>query len=529
MRNPESPGIGRMVPLILVTVAVFGILIAGSLRNRSIKPETARDLKARVATKHVRSVDHSKLPALQKNFSSGREVTEACISCHTERHREVMRSSHWNWSRQDYIPGRGIRSIGKRNVLNNFCIGISDNLEGCSRCHAGYGWDDAKFDFTDPKNVDCLVCHDGTDTYAKGLGGMPAASVDLKTVAQRVGRPQKSNCGACHFYGGGGNNVKHGDLEQALLAATRDVDVHMAADGADLDCVSCHKTQNHHMLGKMYSVSSMNRDRSSCEQCHTASPHSSNVINSHTAKVACQTCHIPRYAKVNETKIAWDWSTAGRLQNGEPFEQKDAAGNPVYASIKGNFTWAKDVKPEYIFFNGTADHYLLGDKVGAARPVEINSLRGSYDDLDSKIVPVKVHRGRQIYDPETHLLIQPKLYAREKGEGGFWKDFDWGRAAEEGMKASGLPYSGRYEFIDTVMYWPVNHMVAPKEQTVQCVECHTQRNSRLAALGGFYMPGRDHNNIVDGLGVMAIGGALAGVFAHALFRLLAWRRRRAEA
>lgn len=515
----------RMLPLFLVTVAVLGVLVIGSVQNKSGKSDALHDLKTGLAKKHVRSVDHSKLPALQRTFASGREVTQACISCHTERHKEVMKSSHWNWSRQDYVPGRGIRSIGKKSVLNNFCIGVSDNQESCSRCHAGYGLNDAKFDFNDPANVDCLVCHDGSDTYTKGLAGMPAANVDLKLVAQKVGRPQKSNCGACHFYGGGGNNVKHGDLEQALLTANRDVDVHMAADGGDLDCVACHTAENHRILGKMYSVSSMNRERSSCEQCHTGAPHQTSILNEHTAKIACQTCHIPRYAKVNETKLAWDWSTAGKLRNGEPFEVEDKAGNPVYASIKGNFIWATNVKPEYVFFNGIAGHYLLGDKVPPERPVRINSLGGSYDDPDAKITPVKIHRGRQIYDPGTNLLIQPKLYARNKGEGGFWKDFDWQRAAEEGMKASNLPYSGRYEFVETVMYWPVNHMVSPKEKSVQCAECHTRDNSRMAGLAGFYMPGRNRNNTIEGLGLLAIAGALFGSLGHASFRVLARRRK----
>ncbi|MEZ5401746.1 MAG: tetrathionate reductase family octaheme c-type cytochrome [Bryobacteraceae bacterium] len=516
----------RMVPLVLVTLAIFGVMVTSSVNITGPKPPSPSELKQQFGGKHVRSVDHAKLAALQKDFRSGRDVTEACLSCHTERHTEVMRSSHWNWSRMEFIPGRGIRAIGKKNVLNNFCIGVSDNQEGCSRCHAGYGMDDAAFDFKDPRNIDCLVCHDGSDTYAKGLAGMPLENLNLREIVQKVGPPKRTNCGGCHFYGGGGNNVKHGDLEQALLTGNRELDVHMAADGGDLECTACHRTKNHQMLGKLYSVSSMNRNRSTCEQCHTATPHASGVLNNHGLKVACQTCHIPLYAKASETKVAWDWSTAGKLRNGEPYEDENAAGNPVYASIKGDFTWATNLKPDYVFFNGTAGHYLLGDKVPPQRPLEVNTLNGSYDDPDARITPVKIHRGKQIYDPETNLMIQPKLFAKTTGEGGFWKDFNWQRAAEEGMKTAGLPYSGKYEFIDTVMYWPVNHMVAPKEKALQCVECHTPANSRMAGLKGFYMPGRDRNPFVESAGGLAIGLTALGVLLHGLLRAVhAFRRR----
>jgi octaheme c-type cytochrome (tetrathionate reductase family) len=516
----------RLIPLVLVTVAVFGVLLTGALEQKTPNPEPLREMKARYLRKHVRSVDHAKLPALQRKFNSPQEVTEACLSCHTERGKEVMDSSHWNWSRLEYIAGRGVRAVGKRNVINNFCLGVTSNLEGCDKCHAGYGFVDGKFNFNDPRNVDCLICHDGSDTYVKGLGGMPEPSVNLTLVAQKVGQPVRSDCGTCHFYGGGGNNVKHGDLEQALLTANRDVDVHMASDGGDLDCVACHTAQNHHIRGRLYSVSSMNRDRATCEQCHSSAPHADSVINQHTARVACQTCHIPEFAKANATKMTWDWSTAGRLRNGEPVEEEDAAGNLHYASIKGTFTWARNVKPDYIWFNGTADHYLLGDTAPAVRPIPINTLHGSYDDPQSKIIPVKIHRARQIYDPGTRMLIQPKLYARKKGEGGFWKDFNWDRAAVQGMKAAGLPYSGHYEFVDTVMYWPLNHMVAPKEKSLSCVDCHARENSRLASLTGFYMPGRDRSGVVDAFGMLALAGVFGAALLHGTGRVFAWKRRR---
>jgi octaheme c-type cytochrome (tetrathionate reductase family) len=515
--------------LIIFSIVALFLLAAIVLQaNKPYVPHPVADLKAKYAKKHVPSVDHSKLPALRVKFRTPQEVTQACNACHTERYKEVMRSSHWNWSREEYIPGRGIRTIGKKNVLNNFCIGTQSNEQSCAKCHVGFGMANPNFSFSDSTGVDCMACHDNSGKYKKApeKGGAPDPTVNLTEIAEHVGQPQRSNCGTCHFYGGGGNNVKHGDLEMSMFDPSKDVDVHMASEGVDLQCTACHVSRNHVMAGKVYSLSSMNRNRSTCEQCHTDRPHNSDVINQHTVKVACQTCHIPVYAKVNATKMSWDWSTAGKLRNGEPYEEDDADGNHTYMSIKGSFVWKKNVEPEYVWFNGTANHYLLGDKVDTNEVIRINSFNGSYDDRDSKIIPVKIHRAKQIYDPVNKTIIQPKLYAPEKGEGAFWKDFNWNASAAAGMKEVHLPYSGTYTFVNTEMYWPINHMVSKKEKTVGCAECHTREHGRLAALQGFYMPGRNYNAGVEAFGKLLIVLSLAGVIGHAGLRVAAWRKRK---
>ena len=52
------------------------------------------------------------------------------------------------------------------------------------------------------------------------------------------------------------------------------------------------------------------------------------------------------------------------------------------------------------------------------------------------------------------------------------------------MKASGLAYSGEYGFAETAMYWPINHMVAPKEKALKCDDCHGEKGRMdWAALG----------------------------------------------
>ncbi len=105
-----------------------------------------------------------------------------------------------------------------------FCIGITSNEQSCTRCHAGYGYSDTKACFSDSLDVDCLACHDNSGTYAKMNegAGMPDTSVNLSYGAQQLGSPTRTNCGTCYFFGSGGNNVKHGDLEEALFDPTRD-------------------------------------------------------------------------------------------------------------------------------------------------------------------------------------------------------------------------------------------------------------------------------------------------------------------
>jgi hypothetical protein len=36
-----------------------------------------------------------------------------------------------------------------------------------------------------------------------------------------------------------------------------------------------------------------------------------------------------------------------------------------------------------------------------------------------------------------------------------------------------MEFSGEYGFAETWMYWPTTHMVQPKENALQCDECHS--------------------------------------------------------
>lgn len=421
-------------------------------------------------------------------FNSPMDVTNTCLECHEAAATQVMATSHWKWEVEQEVNGKVVKR-GKKNVLNNFCISINSNWPRCTSCHVGYGWEDDSFDFTDQSRVDCLVCHDTTGTYKKpGAGaGMPAGftgkkkmdknPVNLLKVAQNVGLPSRDNCLSCHANGGGGNNVKHGDIDQSLIKPTASVDVHMGTDGLNFNCGECHKADAHKIPGNSLIVSPGGNTPVGCVDCHDAAPHTearmSGALNMHTEKVSCQTCHIPEFAKVHGTKMSWDWSKA---KNPKELAKDQRVikehGHKVYIFKKGKFTYEDNVAPSYAWFNGKAGAYQMGDKIEPGKVTLLNYPLGDRSDASAKIHPFKIHKGNQIFDKKNSYLITPKVFGFKGDKDAFWKNFDWNKAAIAGMNASGLEYSGEYDFTPTETYWAINHMVSPAEDALRCLNCH---------------------------------------------------------
>ncbi len=371
----------------------------------------------------------------------------------------------------------------------------------------------------------------------KKLGGKTYYPPDWNKVAESVARPKKANCGSCHFYGGGGDGVKHGDLDSSLYKPDRDLDVHMSPDGGGFDCVRCHTTTAHKISGRCYKTPAVTEhksliddeqiDRISCVSCHTMTPHKGgHKANDHTDVVACQTCHIPEFAREKPTKMWWDWSTAGRMdEDGKPFTEKGPYGKEVYNSKKGSFVWETNVIPEYDWFDGRMEYILLTDTINPEEaPVMINHPMGGPGRENSFIYPFKVHKGKQPYDIQTNEMVDIHLFG-SKESGAYWKNFEWGPAIKTAMDFTGREFSGEYDFVETMYYFQISHMVAPKEDSLECASCHS-RQGRLADLAGFYMPGRDKNDLLNMTGWLVVALSVAGVTIHALGRVISSKRRK---
>ncbi|MCK7497408.1 MAG: hypothetical protein MZW92_46415 [Comamonadaceae bacterium] len=291
------------------------------------------------------TADHSKFKELQRSFATGPDVTKACLACHTEAAKQV----HAHQALDLGVPQSRTRSqrLGKKNVINNFCIAVPSELpvlhQPATSATAGRM---PNFDFTvrGQRRLPGLPRHHRQLPQAAGPGRPPAVqatwssrphsgkivkAVDLTKVAQNVGKTSRDTCGACHFYGGGGDAVKHGDLDSSLTDAEQvprrahgqaTGSTSPAAPATRPSATTCpaaatprrpRRQGGAHMRGK----ADEHATRRPAQACHGNAPHplKDAKLNDHADKLACQTCHIPQFARGGmATKMCWDWSTAGK-------------------------------------------------------------------------------------------------------------------------------------------------------------------------------------------------------------------------
>lgn len=461
-----------------------------------------------------------------------------------------MSTIHWKWSGPtpelvdpgDLTTVLNPGNIGKSTLINNFCVGVISNEQRCDQCHAGYGGDPdtnkpqksaryyMKFDPNDStadssialeNRVDCLVCHANPKSgYSKDpkAFGRPLGTVNLAKAAQDLVKPTRENCGSCHFYAGGGDNVKL--MGSSLKNPTADIDVHM---GNGMDCSNCHADKGHQFKGAGVHTPA-NNGRASCEDCHGATPHK-NVPNNgaqldtHAARIACQTCHIPAFSRNQFAKVNWDWATTGDKTQGvngvvttkvNDLGQPDANGTAVttYDFMKGSFVWQRNVTPTYAWYNGQMMHLTTADKADYtakgldpnddATRIVIGMPIGSVSDTNAKIHPFKLMRGRQaVYiDGAQSFVANPFMF----GPGSLWgiitgatwnyspsaMEATWTTILSKGAEAAGQvatgttldPFNGTkgWDFRYTKLYMDLNHEVAPKTQALGsggCTDCHS--------------------------------------------------------
>ena len=419
------------------------------------------------------------------------EGTATCLECHEAEAESFFHSQHYQWTGEtpDLTNVDG-RRLGKLNTMNDFCTSPGANwigkvknsrgdvvAEGCSKCHAGLGARPAaELSRAQLENIDCLICH--VSGYRRGLyddaDGNPEwrpilwrNQYGLDSVSKRISLPKRKMCLRCHSGAGGGANYKRGDIEYALADCERDYDVHMGTDGGDMSCADCHRGENHRVRGRGSDLSGtdMPGERLSCEECHDADPHGTTVLDHHARRIACETCHIPTFARTDPTDMARDWST------------------PVYDAEKDKYSATidlrADVVPSYAWWNGRTRHQVMGEKVRVQKDdtVHIMAPEGSRKDKTAKIHPFKLHTGRLPVLADERWLVPI-------GVEEFFADGDMHKAVLEGGHDQYGLEDFAYDWVDTKRWMGIFHGVVPPERALQCLDCHDE-GGRMdwAALG----------------------------------------------
>ena len=479
-----------------------GVLTTGAVTANQALTIGASYTSGSVTRTATLAVTIQNMPTLSGSHAgrfSTYEGTKTCLQCHESEAMAFHGSVHYQWkgdANEAYRDANGTplgSPAGKMGGINDFCIYPDINWVGklttkdgrtvdggCARCHTGLGQKpSSSASQSQLENIDCLLCHSPNykrtlvPSTATGTGFQFVADtanmpVSLLQAAVDIQLPSKNTCLNCHTKAGGGDNLKRGDIEEAHRAATTALDVHMAPTsqgGAGLSCTDCHAASGHRIAGR--GVDMRQRDSNAvvaCATCHSSTPHGDSRLNRHTARIACNTCHVPSFAKTAPTDMRRDWSAPGDL-------------HPATQLYEPHMLLQTNVTPVYKFFNGKSQFYEFGTRAQAqpnGRVLMAGPL-GSVNEAGAKITAMKRHEGRQPIDPVTGFLLPLKI-------GIFFQTGNLANAVNAGIAEMGWTNNG-YQFAETERFMGLYHEVAPKGQALSCSTCHDNNRLDFAALG----------------------------------------------
>jgi len=81
---------------------------------------------------------------------------------------------------------------GKKDLITTSARPCLRTKPAAPSATSASGWKDKNFDFGNPKNIDCLACHDQTGTYKKGATTAGATGANRQPVAR--GTERRAEC-----------------------------------------------------------------------------------------------------------------------------------------------------------------------------------------------------------------------------------------------------------------------------------------------------------------------------------------------
>ena len=322
-------------------------------------------------------------------------------------------------------------------MVNNSCIAIGPNLQECASCHIGYGWVDAKFDFTDPANIDCLVCHDTTGTYRKDAGqrrparpvagpgrhraeGGPAVAAGVRLVPLRQRRRPRTPSTVTS--------------SRSLADPPADLDMHMGT--LKMRCQDCHATAEHRIAGMSMSAPAV-EGRVRCEKCHGDTParrggHAEPAPRRpRQGRRLRDLPHSRRSPTTSPTLLRRDYSD-GRPGPARSCRTSTACRSTTSGSA--TLTWGKDIVPDLPLVRRHPQRLARG-RHDRSRRRRSSSTRRSARSATRRRASSRSRSTRRSSPTtaRTRSLALPKLVD------GYWIDFDWSKAIADGHEAGRAP------------------------------------------------------------------------------------------
>jgi hypothetical protein len=422
---------------------------------------------------------------------------ETCISCHQNEAEQMHASVHYQQSGPTpnvlNIPGNAGKSDG---AFNTYCGTIeTSRFATCAGCHVGYGQKPStEMSREQLNNIDCLMCHQQNyarkaagpyeDISAIGPDGQPRfiqapiedengfhympdeskMSITILEAARTVHKTNRATCLRCHAYASGSNGGKRGDLSSVTINPPLSSDVHMSPAGEDFTCAECHDAGDHRVRGRGLDLRPNDVAlRFTCAHCHGEQPHddystrNSSSKDLHAERVACQSCHIPTFAKDVSTEVERDWL--------EPFYSTAACSGQ--GGWKPEEIRQSNVVPTYRWFDGTSNVYKLG-QVADLNPdgeYKLGAPNGSVSLTGAKIYPMKEHRSISARHDASGQMIPHSTFT-------YFISGDFDQAVREGMIQAGL--SGDYTIVPVHTYQTINHGVERDDNALKCGQCHNE-------------------------------------------------------
>ncbi len=511
--------------------------------------------------------------------------------------------SAWDWSASGTMevncflchletPNLGARTAAIR--AGRFADASTATLQGLGVVEpAGKGWgwnrtaftaegklDSRKLAIQDPTNANCAACHGEVHPSGPAPLQVDACNLDFPQTATtgQVVAPQRINasglnladkrslnrswdvhaerqlqCTDCHH---ALNNPAHGGNAKGRRPA------HLRYDPRTLDLKDYLQRPDHDFArgqsAQVHVAPELKGTMRRCENCHDASVSHARwlpYVETHMAKLACESCHIPHlYAPAIQS---YDWTVLA------------ADGQPV-RGCRGVDGTPGDVRSLVTGFDPVLLQRTNIDKATLLAPYNlITSFYWTYEDAQGRRRPVRL------------ADLQAAFLDGERHAGGIVEAFDIDRdgvvgAAElridtplkEAAVKARLEKLGlrQVRMEGQVQPFSINHNVTRGAHALnRCDACHSagSRLTQPMQLAAFapLLPAFDANNNVSGsgrvtrrddgalyyepepakdavyvfgatrigwvdaIGALAVAGTLLGVLGHSMLRFIAWRKR----